>query len=42
MNNLSPIELGRQLMKPTGDAGLEVANRMNATNNSIYNFFCLK
>ncbi len=38
MSELSANELGRQLMKPTGEIGLVVAENMNATNNKIYDF----
>lgn len=38
MSGISANELGRQLMKPTGETGLIVAEKMNATNNEIYDF----
>ena len=38
MNEINPIELGRQLMKPTGETGLKVAENMNVGNNQIYDF----
>jgi len=38
MSEINPVELGRQLKKPSGDIGLEVAENMNVSNASIYNF----
>jgi ubiquinone/menaquinone biosynthesis C-methylase UbiE len=38
MRDISSIELGRQLMKPNGDFGLQVGENMNSSNNSIYDF----
>lgn len=38
MSEISPIELGRQLMKPSGDLGSNVANKMNVTNEKLYDF----
>lgn len=42
MMELSPIELGRQLMNPSGEVGLKVAENMNSTNNKIYDFVISK
>jgi len=42
MNEISPIELGRQLMKPMGETGLKVAENMNIGNNQIYDFVLLQ
>jgi ubiquinone/menaquinone biosynthesis C-methylase UbiE len=38
MRDINPIELGRQLMKPNGEFGLQVGENMNSSNNSIYDF----
>ena len=38
MNEINPIELGRQLKKPTGEIGLQVGESMNVANNQIYDF----
>ena len=38
MNEINPIELGRQLKKPTGEIGLLVAENMNVANEQIYDF----
>ena len=38
MNEINPIELGRQLKKPTGETGLVVAGNMNIANEQIYDF----
>lgn len=38
MSDISPTELGRQLMKPTGENGLKIAENMNVTNSKIYDF----
>lgn len=42
MMELSPLELGRQLMNPSGEVGLKVAENMNSTNNIIYDFVISK
>ena len=38
INEIHPIELGRQLKKPTGEIGLIVAGNMNIANEQIYDF----
>ena len=38
INDINPIELGRQLKKPTGETGLKVAENMNIANEQIYDF----
>jgi SAM-dependent methyltransferase len=38
MSEISPIDLGRQLRKPSGELGLKVAETMNFANNAIYDF----
>jgi SAM-dependent methyltransferase len=38
MNEITNIELGRQLMKPSGEMGLQVAENMNVTNAKLYDF----
>jgi ubiquinone/menaquinone biosynthesis C-methylase UbiE len=38
MNEINPIELGKQLKKPTGEIGLIVAENMNIANEQIYDF----
>jgi SAM-dependent methyltransferase len=38
MNEINPIELGRQLKRPTGEIGLIVAENMNIANEQIYDF----
>lgn len=38
MTEISNTELGRQLMKPSGDVGLKVAENMNVTNAKLYDF----
>jgi SAM-dependent methyltransferase len=38
MNEINPIELGRQLKKPTGEIGIIVAENMNRANEQIYDF----
>jgi ubiquinone/menaquinone biosynthesis C-methylase UbiE len=38
MNEINPIELGRQLKKPTGEIGLKVADYMNTVNEQLYDF----
>jgi ubiquinone/menaquinone biosynthesis C-methylase UbiE len=38
MSEIDAKELGRQLMKPTGDAGVSVGENMNVSNKSIYDF----
>jgi SAM-dependent methyltransferase len=38
MNEINPIELGRQLKKPTGEIGLIVGDYMNTANEQIYDF----
>jgi SAM-dependent methyltransferase len=38
MSEINPSELGRQLMKPTGETGLKVGENMNSSNNQIYDF----
>ena len=38
INEIHPIELGRQLKKPTGEIGLVVAGNMNIANEQIYDF----
>jgi SAM-dependent methyltransferase len=38
MREISASELGRQLMKPTGQTGLIVAEKMNAANSKMYDF----
>lgn len=38
MSEISNTELGRQLMKPSGEIGLKVAENMNITNNKLYDF----
>lgn len=38
MKEIDPIELGRQLMKPNGEFALQVAENMNSSNNSLYDF----
>ncbi len=46
MSEIKPEELGRQLMKPTGEIGLKVGENMNSSNNKIYDFIlsslCIK
>jgi hypothetical protein len=37
-DEINPIELGRQLKKPTGTIGLQVAENMNVANHQIYDF----
>ena len=41
-NEINPIELGRQLKKPTGKTGLQVAENMNVANYQIYDFVLSK
>ena len=38
MSEISSQELGRQLMKPSGEVGLKVAEKMNSSNTNLYNF----
>jgi ubiquinone/menaquinone biosynthesis C-methylase UbiE len=38
MSEITHTELGRQLMKPTGSDGLKVAEKMNVTNQKLYDF----
>lgn len=38
MSEITNTELGRQLMKPSGEAGLQVAENMNVTNAKLYDF----
>lgn len=38
MSEINPIDLGRQLKKPTGEIGLKVGENMNSSNNQIYDF----
>jgi len=38
INEINPIELGRQLKKPTGEIGLMVADYMNTVNEQLYDF----
>jgi ubiquinone/menaquinone biosynthesis C-methylase UbiE len=38
MSDINPLELGRQLRKPTGELGLKVGENMNSSNNQIYDF----
>lgn len=38
MSEITNIELGRQLMKPSGETGLQVAENMNVTNVKLYDF----
>lgn len=38
MSDITNTELGRQLMRPTGTAGLQVADNMNITNAKLYDF----
>lgn len=38
MSEISPQDLGRQLMRPSGKLGLKVANNMNSANNEMYDF----
>ena len=38
MKEINPLELGRQLKKPTGEIGLKVGENMNSSNNQIYDF----
>jgi SAM-dependent methyltransferase len=42
MSEISPIDLGRQLRKPSGELGLKVAENMNSANNAIYDFVLSK
>ena len=37
-NETNPIELGRQLRKPTGETGLMIGNYMNTVNEQLYDF----
>ncbi|GAA5522724.1 methyltransferase domain-containing protein [Aliifodinibius salicampi] len=36
MENLDPVELSRQLKKPTGKTGSKVANKLNESNQKLY------
>jgi ubiquinone/menaquinone biosynthesis C-methylase UbiE len=38
MNEIDPLLLGRQLMKPTGEAGKQVGEYMNTSNKLLYDF----
>ncbi|MBC7390343.1 MAG: hypothetical protein H7329_14090 [Opitutaceae bacterium] len=38
MCEISNTELGRQLMNPSGEIGLKVAENMNVTNAQLYDF----
>jgi ubiquinone/menaquinone biosynthesis C-methylase UbiE len=38
MSEITNTELGRQLMKPSGEIGLQVAENMNVTNAKLYAF----
>jgi len=40
MNEIDPIELGRQLMKPSGEFGKLVAKNMNISSGAIYSLAC--
>ena len=40
MNEIYSIELGRQLMKPSGEIGKKVGENMNIANNAIYDLAC--
>jgi len=42
MTEITPDELGRQLMKPTGEIGLQVGENMNVGNIHLYNFVLSK
>ncbi|MGL1886765.1 MAG: class I SAM-dependent methyltransferase [Reichenbachiella sp.] len=42
MSKLDPLDLGKQLKKPTGEIGLSVADNMNSTNLKIYDFILSK
>jgi len=38
MPDLDPLELGKQLKKPSGDTGISVAHKMNDSNATLYDF----
>lgn len=40
MNEISPLELGKQLMKPSGKSGIMVGKTMNISNSAIYSLAC--
>jgi len=40
MSKINPIELGKQLMKPSGESGIKVGKDMNISNNAIYSLAC--
>lgn len=36
MENIDPVELSRQLKKPSGEVGSKVANKLNESNQKLY------